>query len=549
LGKKYSLLLSRHEHREIAAKRGRLPSLLHFLLSDRQGHLPPVAEFEETWEPFFSALTHDLELGPADMDVVVGSESHFALNRRWLGRRLSSYFRNAAVYTDLEHHAIHRYQAFFASGWNEAAVLTADACGEPLERLDGAKLAMTLSTAIGNDFDIHAEHCFPNSSPGYLYDAFNRYLGFSPGEEGKTMGLSSFGGDACYLRLVELLQLGDDGSLRFVDNQRLHQELQQFGARPRQPDEPVLPLHQDVAAAGQRLLEDIMCNAVQALRRRTSVRKLCLAGGVALNSVANERCFRASGFDDLYVMPNAGDVGQALGCALWAERVLFGKQDRRLPHDFLGPTYSRDSIQAEVDRAGLAVRQLDNPFDEAARLIERGRILAWFQGGSEYGPRALGHRSILADCRPAGIKDHLNARVKFREGFRPYAPAVLEDRATEWFDLQGTSSFMLRVVEVRPEKAHILAGVTHVDGTARVQTVCRRSNREFYDLIAAFERRTGVPVVLNTSFNIAGRPIVETPRDAIECFVSTSIDALVLHDLLIEKPQSSRESSVAPSPK
>ena len=235
-------------------------------------------------------------------------------------------------------------------------------------------------------------------------------------------------------------------------------------------------------------------------------------------------------------MPNAGDLGQALGCALFAERMLLNCPACAVGEsDGLGPRYADAEVLASIENAGLQYTRLADPATHAAGLIADGRIVGWFQGGSEYGPRSLGSRSILADCRRPEMKDHLNERVKHREPFRPYAPAVLEERVSEYFDLHQASPFMLRVVDVLPHQRAVIPSVTHVDGTARVQTVSAAGNPLFHQLIAAFDVLTGVPVVLNTSFNVAGRPIVETPADAIECFLSTNIDALILHNYLLEK--------------
>jgi carbamoyltransferase len=535
LGKKYAILMARQEARDLEAKRGPVNKTMHFLMADRDGSLPPIAVFEECGQGFLKALLNGLPLSERDIDIVASSESHFAFNRRWLGRRLTSWFPNAAVFTDIEHHAIHAYQAFYSSGFENAAVLTADACGEPLKRLNGKRLAMTLSHAAGNNFQSYFEHRFPESSPGRVYASFNAYLGFSAGEEGKTMGLSAYGKERCHLYLAPHLKLFEDGSFRFLDNAELSAALLDYGAKPRHPTLGIKPIHADIAFAAQRLLDEIMCNAVRALKRLSPSRSLCLAGGVALNSVSNERCFSGSGFKQLYIMPNAGDSGQALGCALYAERVLIGGAPRLLPHDGLGPAYADDLVQAELLAAGLEPTRRSDLSDYVASLIERGCIVGWFQGGSEYGPRALGNRSILADCRSASMKDYLNARVKHREPFRPYAPAVLEEEAAGWFELCDASPFMLRVVDVKASKRALIPAATHVDGTARVQTVGREANPHFHALIRAFYRRTGIPIILNTSFNIAGKPMVETPRDAIECFQCTQIDVLVIHDFVIEK--------------
>ena len=538
LGSKHALLMARQEARDLEAKRGPVNKTMHFLLADRDGKLPPIAIFEERGREFINALLKGLPLSEQDIDIVVSSESHFAFNRRWLGRWLSAYFRNAAVFTDIEHHAIHRYQAFYSSGFGDAAVLTADASGEPLQRLNGASLAMTLSQAEGNAFDILFEHRFPESSPGRLYAFFNRYLGFSAGEEGKTMGLSAYGQDRCYSYLAPHLKLFDNGSFRFLNDPDLDAALREYGARARHSSLGIKPLHADVAFAAQQILDDVMQNAIRALRRFSRSSSLCLAGGVALNSVTNERCFAQSGFDRLHIMPNAGDPGHALGCALYAERELRRGPSRSFSYDGLGPAYADDLVRADLIKAGLPpTARISDLSEYVAELITRGYIVAWFQGGSEYGPRALGNRSILTDCRPPGMKDYLNARVKHREPFRPFAPAVLEEAAADWFELRGSSPFMLRVADVKPDKRALIPAVTHVDGTARVQTVRRDANPRFHALISAFHRRTGVPLILNTSFNIAGKPIVETPLDAIQCFQSTEIDALVIHDFVIEKPR------------
>lgn len=534
--KKYAILLSQAECDEIRERKTEFGKMTAFLLSDCFRRFPPTSVFETTWRSFLDALLRGTTLSAADIDLVVASESHFAVNRFQLGRKLSRFFPNAEIVTDIEHHAIHRYQAFFSSPFEEAAVLTIDNSGEPLDRLGGSPLAITLSSARASEFAVHREHTFPESSPGLLYHRFTTYLGFRSGEEGKTMGLSSYGQDSCYRALSPYLELRDDGSFRFLGRKELQAALSEFGAKPRLPGTPVLPIHADVAKAGQMLLDDTVTNSVTALAQFSPSRQLCLAGGVALNSVSNERAFRRSRFEDLYVMPNAGDCGQALGCALYGAHVHRGDpKSRSLRSDALGPPYADDEIVAALRKANLEPVLVSDIAANVAELIAAGLIVGWFQGGSEYGPRALGRRSILADARPASMKDYLNCHVKHRESFRPYAPAVLEEKSADWFELKGASPYMLRVVDVRPEKRPVLAAVTHVDGTARVQTVSQDENPLFYDLIQKFEDRTGVPVVLNTSFNRAGEPVVESPADAIDCFLATRIDALAIHNFLIRK--------------
>jgi carbamoyltransferase len=549
VAKKYSLLMAREELKEVEERSGEIPSTIRFMLSNRDGTMPPVSVFEDAWEPFLAHLLRGLPMSANDIDMVVGSESHFAINRRWMGRSLSTFFPNAEVYTDLEHHLIHRAQAYLASGFEDAAIITADASGEPLLRLRGKSLAMTLSHGSGDSVKIFAEHAAPNSSPGALYGFINDYLGFESGEEGKTMGLSSFGRDTLYRIWRPSLCLQDDGGFGFLDRETLTESLGSLGIARREPGQPITPTHQDLASSVQLLLNDIMVNAVQALERRSNSANLCIAGGTALNSVSNEIAFHASRFKQVYIMPNAGDCGHALGCALHAERLLWKRRNLssfaqgvlRAPDlhttDALGPPYTEEEIELALVQSGLHFRRIDVIHEYTAEKIAAGLIVGWFQGGSEFGPRSLGQRSILADPRSAFMKDHLNHRVKHREEFRPFAPAVLEERAAEFFALSGSSPFMLRVVAVLPEKISIIPAVTHVDGTARVQTVSAEAHPRFHALIEAFSKRTGVPVILNTSFNVAGKPIVETPQDALDCFCSTNIDLLVLHNFVVEKEE------------
>lgn len=536
IGKKNALWMARDEFRELCESDEPVPSDIRFCLRNIQLKLPPIAIFEDTWEPMLATLVNGLPIRAQDIDFVVGSESHFATNKGWLGRELSSYFPHAVVRTDLEHHAVHRYQAFLGSGFAEAAILTEDASGESLPRLGGKKIAMTLSSAEDARFSVFAEHTSPESSPGRVYNVFNNFLGFEPGEEGKTMGLSSYGRDDCYRHMRPLLTLNENGSFDFPSQEMMRASLREYGVKLRRGKVKPNEKHEDVARAAQLLLDDMIHNAIDALQRGTSSKNLCLAGGTALNSVTNERVFRGSRFEHVYIMPNAGDLGHSLGCALYAERIFAGGSPRSLAdRDGLGPAYTGDDVAASIRERGLTAMKVENAAKRAAQLVAEGKIVGWFQGGSEFGPRSLGFRSILADCRDPGMKDRLNDRVKHRESFRPFAPAVLAERATEYFDLRGESPFMLRVVDVHPAMREVIPSVTHVDGTARVQTVSEKNNSAFYALITEFDRLTGVPVVLNTSFNVAGRPIVETPGDAIDCFLSTDIDALILHDFVLTK--------------
>jgi carbamoyltransferase len=291
-----------------------------------------------------------------------------------------------------------------------------------------------------------------------------------------------------------------------------------------------------VAYAGQALLEKIVVNAFGAAMRMTGQRKLAYAGGVALNSVANEIAYQAVRPESLYIAPNPGDTGHALGCALFGAYEIAGWPPRLTEiTDFLGPAYSDAEMIDAARASGFHVTEPADVAAEAARCIANGSITARFAGRAEHGPRALGNRSILCDPRPPSMKDYLNDRVKHRESFRPFAPAVLEEDARDWFDIGERSPYMLRVVQVRPDRRGDVAATVHVDGSCRVQTVAPGENPGFHQLLRAFKAITGVPVVLNTSFNIAGKPIVETPRDAIECFAGTDIDVLALGPVLLSK--------------
>lgn len=535
-GQKHTLMLARAEMDDIlygpdvAMKR---------LIQLSYGRIPPYRAFEESFQEWFAWLTRGLDVQPSDIDLVVTSPSHMATNAYRLGPQLGRWFPRAQTILDLEHYPIHEAQAFWQSGLDEAAVLTLDNCGEDLARLAGRKCAggITVMNRRGEVRRV-VEFLFPDSSSGLLYSHFTGHCGFKEGEEGKTMGLAPYGNDELYRRLAPRLQLRPDGSFDFMSPEELEHALSTYV--PERPDGKALltKRHENVAYAGQALLERIVTNAFEAAVRLTGLKTLVYAGGVGLNSCANELARRAAGVERFYVAPNASDAGQALGCALYGAYEVGGWEPRaqEIP-EYLGPTYT----EAEIEEAARSTRyhlcRPSEPEKTLARLIANGRIGSRFAGGAEYGPRALGNRSMLADPRPPGMRDFLNDQVKFRETFRPYAPSVLAEHVDEWFDMGGDphSPYMLRVVPVWPERIDQVPAITHVDGTARVQTVSREANPRYYALIQAFHELTGVPMVLNTSFNLAGKPIVETPRHAVECYEATRLDALLLGDWLLTK--------------
>jgi carbamoyltransferase len=536
-GHKHSLLFTRRELADITSGSTPIDKSIFDALQYSYRRFPRSYTVEDALEPFLWALFRGLPLDFKDIDLVVTSNCHFAFNA---GRSTPRFFRglfpNAQVFRDLEHHTIHQWQAFLPSGFSKAAILTLDESGEGLARLGGRKIAMTMAVARDRELSVITEFLHPDSSPGLLYAEVCRHLNYHAGEEGKLMGLAPFGTDRIYRQLLPELKLMEDGGFRFLGSDELCTRLHKIRSK-RQRGEPIEPVHADMAYAAQTLLEDILVHAMQTLARLApaDVSSVCVSGGVGLNSCANEKMFRASRFRDIYISPNPGDDGHALACALYGARVL-AKQSvpASLPTDYLGPVYSDDDIHAAVMRDSVELRAADP--NHIASMLAAGKIVALYQGGSEYGPRALGNRSILADPRNPEMTNIVNERVKQRELFRPYAPVVLEEKVHHWFDHSGPNRFMLRVVPVLPEKREQLGAVTHIDGSARVQTVTRETNPQLYAIIEAFERRTGIPVLLNTSFNLAGKPIVETPEDAVQCFLSTGLDALIGGKVIAVKP-------------
>ena len=435
------------------------------------------------------------------------------------------------------HHLCHAAAAFFTSPFEEAAILTADGYGE--------RQSTTIYRGRGAALEELAEVDFPHSI-GSLYAALTDYLGFRANSgEGKVMGLASYGHDSEYVgKLRKLITLSDRGfelDLSYFEyfHERPHRYSDKLVALlgpPRPPEGAVDKRHEDISFALQTVTEEAMLHLGRMARKLTGVKNLCVAGGVALNCVANGRLARETDFEKFFFYPAAGDTGTSVGAALVVEHILGGGQrSMEVASEYLGQGFTRDQVKAVLDRGQLRYQALKDPELTAARMIADGLIIAWFQGRAEFGPRALGNRSILADPRRKDMKDLLNATVKFREPFRPYAPSVLEEACGTYFGSDVPSPYMLRAYPTRPEMIEVLPAITHVDGTARVQTVNRQQNPRYYRLIEAFGRITGVPCVLNTSFNIRGEPIINTVDEAIKCLMTTGLDALFVEDFLVVK--------------
>ena len=484
-----------------------------------------------------------------------------------------------------EHHQSHAASAFYPSPFREAVVLTMDGVGE----------WATTSAAIGSGsaLEIERELHFPHSL-GLFYSAFASYTGFRVNSgEHKMMGLAPYGEPKFLPAILEhLMDLKDDGTFRlnldyfgYCDRLRMTNGRFEalFGGPPRRPEEPIARRHADLAASAQAAVEEAVLRLTRSLREESGIPYLCLAGGVALNCVANGKVLRDGRFDDVWIQPAAGDAGGALGAALAAAHGLFG-EPRALPAGGppsaagrgaaprdsmrgarLGPGFGPDEVRAALDAAGARYETLDGAalLAAAVEALAAGKAVGWFQGRMEFGPRALGGRSILADPRSPAMRETLNRKVKLREAFRPFAPSVPRERAAEWFGLDRDSPYMLLTAEVRPERRSAAAdgrgeaaaadagglawagpgeaaqseipAVTHVDGSARVQTVDRGTHPRFHALLEAFGERTGCPVLVNTSFNVRGEPIVCTPADAVRCFLGTDIDCLAIGDCFLRK--------------
>ena len=464
-----------------------------------------------------------------------------------------------------EHHESHAASAFFPSPFQEAAVLTMDGVGE--------WATTSWGVGRGNKLTLNAELHFPHSL-GMLYSAFTYYTGFKVNSgEYKVMGLAPYG-EPKYAKLIldKLVDLKEDGSFKLnldyfdycagltMTNDKF---AALFGGAPREAESLLTRREMDLAASIQAVTEEAMLRMARHVRRETGMKALCMAGGVALNCVGNGKIWSERVFDDLWIQPAAGDAGGALGAALFLwhhfldhPRKADGKTDFQRG-SLLGPSYSDEEIARFLESVGAPAEKLspESLVEKTAGLLAEGKIVGWFSGRMEYGPRALGARSILGDPRDPEMQSKMNLKIKFRESFRPFAPVVLREKAKEWFDFDYDSPYMLlvapvkesrRVAETDQEKKLFgierlnrrrsqIPAVTHVDHSARVQTVTRAVHGVYYDLIAAFEKKTGCPVLINTSFNVRGEPIVCTPQEAYTCFMRTDIDHLVLGSHLLDK--------------
>jgi carbamoyltransferase len=525
----------------------------------------PFLKFERLLETYLANAPRGLRSFVAAMPVWIKEKLFLKSELRRQLRQLAGGESRLPRLLFSEHHRSHAASAYYPSPFESAAVLCLDGVGE----------WATSSAWLGQDAQLQPlwEIQFPHSL-GLLYSAFTYYTGFRVNSgEYKMMGLAPYG-EPRYVDTIRshLVDVKPDGSFRldmryfdYATGLRMTNERFDalFGGPPRRPEEPVDQRSMDIAASIQQVTEDIVLGLARDLRRESGERRLCLAGGVALNCVANGRVLREAGFDDVWIQPAAGDAGGALGAALVAWHS--GGERRREPASpdgmggaALGPEWSDQDVVSFLDAERIPHRQVPSAqlAEQVAGLLADGAVVGWMQGRMEFGPRALGQRSILADPRSADMQRELNLKIKFRESFRPFAPAVVTERVADFFELDRSSPYMLLVARVRDcDKAtepgagglrglerlrgvrSPLPAVTHVDGSARVQTVDAAVNPRFHALLESFGRRTGVPVLVNTSFNVRGEPIVCTPADAYRCFMGTAMDYLVMGSCLLRRDE------------
>ncbi len=502
----------------------------------------PLLKFERLLETYLAYAPVGFR---SFVDVIPGWLREKLHVPRAMRRGLGGRFPRRLLFA--EHHESHAASAFYPSPFDEAAVLTFDGVGE----------WATASIGVGQGSRLRLTHelRFPHSL-GMLYSAFTAFCGFAVNDgEYKLMGLAP-NGEPRYADLIreKLLDLKPDGSFR-LDMQYFNYcagrcmtspaFARLFGGPPRHPEAEITKREMDLAASIQAVTEDVVLRAARHVHQLTGMRKLCLAGGVALNSVANGRLLREGPFDNIWIQPAAGDSGGAIGVALliWHQLLehprLTSSQDS-MRGSLLGPSFTANEIRTALDRAGTTYREFDSDdelCDHVAHLLDDGHVVGWFQGGMEFGPRALGSRSILADARRGSMQALLNHKIKQRESFRPFAPAVLAEFAESYFDLPSAveSPYMLLVLPVHERQRSTIPAVTHIDGSARVQTVSTSPATRFRKLLEQFHARTGCPVLVNTSFNVRDEPIVCTPVDALRCYRKTEIDVLVMDRYVLEK--------------
>lgn len=523
-----------------------------------------VVFYEKPFLKFERLLETYLSYAPKGLGSFIKAMPVWIKQKLWIKSLIADElgFNGKVLFT--EHHESHAASAFYPSPFEEAAVLTMDGVGE--------FATSSIARGSGNKLELLKELRFPHSL-GLLYSAFTYYTGFKVNSgEYKVMGLAPYG-EPVYKDVIlkQLMDLKEDGSFRLnmsyfnysvgltMTNERFHKL---FGGPPRRPETPLAQKHMDLARSVQEATEEVMIRMARHARELTGSKNLCLAGGVALNCVGNGRILREKIFDKIWIQPAAGDAGGALGAALCAWHQYYGKSRQvgdgdALKGSYLGPRYSNEEIEAYLITNKISYQKLSDEMltDKVADLLGREKVIGWFSGRMEFGPRALGARSIIGDARSPKMQSIMNLKIKFRESFRPFAPSVLKEKVADYFDIQADSPYMLIVAPVKESIRRRMSveeeglfgisklncvrssipAVTHVDYSARIQTVDGRAHRQYYELIKKFDTKYSCGVIVNTSFNVRGEPLVCRPEEAFLCFMRTEMDYLVLENFLLEK--------------
>ena len=524
-----------------------------------------VAFYDKPFLKFERILETYLAFAPKGLSSFLKAIPLWIKKKLWIKELIKEELYYSGTILFPEHHASHAASAFYASPFQDAAFLTMDGVGE--------WATTSYGIGSGNKLEMLADIKFPHSL-GLLYSAITYYTGFRVNSgEYKVMGLAPYG-EPKYKDLIykHLIDVKDDGSFIMdmsyfnysvgltMTNQKFNQL---FGGPPREPESELTQKEMDIARSVQEVTEEIVMKMAKHVRETTNKKYLCLAGGVALNCVSNGKLLRSGLFDDIYIQPAAGDAGGALGCALIAwyqhlgnERHADGKNDF-MKGAYLGPEFSNDEIKEYLDKKGYSYQKLEDKDlpEHIADLIEDQKVIGWFQGRMEFGPRALGARTIIGDSRSAETQKNINLKIKYRESFRPFAPSVREENISEYFDIDRPSPYMLLVADVHKDKQlkmtkeqegyfglkklniarSEIPAVTHVDYSARIQSVNKQTNPRYHEMLTQFNKKYGCAVVVNTSFNVRGEPIVCTPKDAYLCFMRTEMDYLILNNYLLKK--------------
>lgn len=522
-----------------------------------------VAFYDKPFLKFERILETYLQYAPKGINSFIKAMPLWIKQKLWMKEVIKSELNYDGQIIFPEHHESHASSAFFASPFRKAAILTLDGVGE--------WTTTSFGTGQDNQLKLIKEIKFPHSL-GLLYSAFTYYTGFKVNSgEYKVMGLAPYGEPKYYQTILDnLIDLKDDGSFRLnmkyfnfaagltMTNKKFNKL---FGGSPRSPESKLTQREMDLAASVQKVTEDAVLRIAKTIKRETDENYLTLAGGVALNCVANGKLLRENIFDDIWIQPAAGDAGGALGAALFGWYQYLGNY-REVDDgsdfqngSYLGPEFSNNEILTLLKNNSVEYDQFENEedlFDKIADLINAEKVIGLFQGRMEFGPRALGNRSIIGDARSPKMQRKMNLKIKFRESFRPFAPTILEDKVSDYFELDRPSPYMLLVADVQKDKRHsveenltgleklnqirsVVPAITHVDNSARIQTVNEKTNPRYYGIINAFYEKYGSPIIVNTSFNVRGEPIVCSPEEAFKCFMRTDMDYLVLNNFLIDK--------------